>query len=248
MKITLRNAALVCREWHEYVKRELYGSIVLNSRAVFNRFVAATSQCVPTRASPCSCTHTLSIRNSAYPHDFAASFPFVLGGRMAAVKTLRIHGLHHPLRSNFCLILSRMSNVTSLSLDNAVLLNFASLRRILGAFTNLTHLALSKVKILPDERVIDPSRVHNRTPAMCLRTLCLDLSLSATSLISLIDWLVHIGACKSIEVLELELPWLASPPSDVMNHVNILVEATGTSLHRLTESIAGKFRRADWLH
>ena len=166
---------------------------------------------------------------------------------MAAVKTLRIHGLHHPLRSNFCLILSRMSNVTTLSLDSAVLLNFASLRRILGAVTNLTHLALSKVKILPNEQLIH--RVHgNMAHAMRLRTLSLDLSLSSTLLILLIDWLVHIGACESIEVLDLELPWLASPPSDVMNQVNALVEASGPSLLRITESIACKSRRSDWLH
>ena len=252
MRRTLCSAALVCKAWHDRVEGRLYRSVIITSKAAFDRFVLSMREHVRMRENVSSYTHSLHIRNSArrdaLPNaqlgDFIASFPHVLGGRMAAMKTLHIHGLHDPLHSTFTRTLKQMSNVTALFLDSAVLCNFVQLRSILGAFTSLVHLVLSKVEIRPGGQFIH--RVHgDKTGVMHLRTLCLDLSLSATSLISLLSWLVHIGACQSTEILELQLPWLASPSNGVMDEVNALVESTGSSLLRLTESIACKSRRSD---
>ena len=158
---------------------------------------------------------------------------------MTAVKALHIHGLRDSLHRSFPCALTQMSNVTTLVLECSTVLNFTQLRRILFAFGNLAHLTISKVHFVASEhQQWDDGTRGIGTHRMRLRTIYLDLSLSAMLLVPLIGCLVKVGACRSVTELGLESPWLASPSDVVINSVNTLVRTAGPSLLRLSERIA----------
>ncbi|KAH9931817.1 uncharacterized protein B0H18DRAFT_68012 [Fomitopsis serialis] len=246
----LCRAAVVCTTWHPRATYNLYLSIELRTRKSFDllvkqslhsarvkRLLATTHKLVASDKEIAN----LRLQGNTRPNTrFVHALPLVFGRAMPQLRALEIRGdlppSAHPTFKKFFLALSQFRALTSLSLRNFRLNNFAQLRWIVGAFASLEELTLSNgsLHLLQDADAIDSRPSVALQSDLRLLRLDVDMKNGMQTFETVVDWFVSSAICRSLR--DLKVWWPNDHSVEVTTEaIDRLLKAAGPSLTQFCE-------------
>lgn len=221
---TLRNCALVCRDWLPASRLQLFKLVSIDSEWNYTSFVEnvlhtpalrgylnSIEQVVLVDGEPLilSLSHApVGDRQRVWAHrfiyDFAGNLP-----RLEALTLEQVEWIKSPPHPTAHLATSRFSSVRRLTLINCMLPSTQMLRRMVSALSaSLIYLRLSNVRSPPARGGASATYTYS-TPGPALQTLHLecvapDVHDNTDCIPPLVGWLAHTSTLNSLRELSLQ--------------------------------------------